>query len=197
MTQNGRMVRFWRLWVVLLFLLALWAAFRLSGLDAQVSVQFLHDRFEAHKLEGLLIFTGLFALGNLVQVPGWVFLASAVVALGPLWGALTTYVAACVTCASTFWIIRALGANVLREFKGRWSSLLFARLDAHPLRSVVALRLLFQTVPALNYALAMSGIRFQHYLVGTLLGLPLPILVYTLLFGSLAHWLHGSIPASP
>jgi uncharacterized membrane protein YdjX (TVP38/TMEM64 family) len=191
------MVRFRRMWLVLAFLLVLWAGFRLSGLDSQFSAQFLHERFEAHKLEGLLLFTGLFALGNLVQIPGWIFLASAVAALGPFWGGMATYVAACVTCSSTFWIIRAVGADALREFKGRWSARLFAQLDAHPLRSVVALRLLFQTIPALNYALALSGVRFRHYLLGTLLGLPLPILLYTLFFGTLANWLHWSVPASP
>jgi uncharacterized membrane protein YdjX (TVP38/TMEM64 family) len=188
------MVRYWRLWLVLVFLLVLWAAFRLSGLDSHFSAQFLRERFEAHKVEGLLIFTGLFALGNLVQIPGWIFLASAVVALGPFWGGMATYLAACVTCVSTFWLIRLLGADALRVIKGRWSARLFAQLDAHPLRSVVALRLLFQTVPALNYALALSGIRFRHYVLGTLLGLPLPILLYTVFFGTLANWLHWPIP---
>lgn len=191
------MGRFWRLGLVLVFLLVLWAAFRVLGLDSQFSVQFLHERFEAHKFEGLLVFTGLFALGNLVQIPGWIFLASAVVALGQFWGGVATYVAACVTCLSTFWIIRRLGSDALREFKGRWSARLFAQLDVHPLRSVLALRLLFQTVPALNYVLALSGVRFRHYLLGTLLGLPLPILLYTVFFGTFANWLHWSVPASP
>ena len=61
------------------------------------------------------------------------------------------------------------------------------RLDAQPIRSVVLLRVLFQTVPALNYALALSGIRFRQYLTGTLLGLPLPILLYCLFFDYLAR----------
>lgn len=52
---------------------------------------------------------------------------------------------------------------------------IFARLDTHPVRSVALLRLLFQTMPALNYSLAMSGIGLRGYLIGTLLGLPLPI----------------------
>jgi len=188
------MSRLRRLTLVVAFVAALWAAFRISGLDAHFSVQFLHERFEAHMLEGLVIFTALFALGNLVQIPGWIFLVAAVATLGQFWGGVATYVAACVTCVSTFWIIRLLGADALRELEGRWSRRIFAELDTHPLRSVIALRLLFQTVPALNYALALSGIRFRDYLLGTLLGLPVPILLYSLFFATLAQWLHWPIP---
>ena len=46
--------------------------------------------------------------------------------------------------------------------------------------------MLFQTLPALNYALAMSGVKFRDYLIGTLLGLPLPIFLYCLFFDYLA-----------
>jgi uncharacterized membrane protein YdjX (TVP38/TMEM64 family) len=188
------MGRFRRLVLVVLFLVVLWLAYRMSGLESHFSAPYLHERFTQHRLGGLLIFTALFALGNLIQIPGWLFLASAVVALGQFWGGLATYLAACVTCVSTFWVIRLLGADALREVKGRWARRIFEHLDAHPLRSVVLLRLLFQTVPALNYALALSGIRFRHYLLGTVVGLPLPILLYSLFFGSIAQWLHWPVP---
>lgn len=191
--QNASMTRYWRLWFVLLFLVLLWAVFRVSGVGSHFSVLFLHERFEQHKLGGLLVFIALFALGNLIQIPGWLFLVSAVLALGRFWGGLATYLAACVTCITTFWVIRLVGADALREVKGRLTRQIFAHLDAHPVRSVVLLRLLFQTVPALNYALALSGIRFRSYLLGTLLGLPLPILLYSLFFGFLAEWLHWPV----
>lgn len=191
------MSRFRRLWLVLLFLVLLWATFQASGLASNFSLAFMQERFAQHRLGGLLIFIALFAAGNLIQIPGWVFLAAAVLALGPLWGGLATYLAACVTCVSTFWLIRLLGANALRELQGPLSRRIFAQLDAHPVRSVVLLRLVFQTVPALNYALALSGIRLRSYLWGTVLGLPLPIALYCLFFGTLARWLHWPLPPSP
>jgi uncharacterized membrane protein YdjX (TVP38/TMEM64 family) len=107
---------------------------------------------------------------------------------------LATYVAACLSCITTFVVIRLVGADALREFNGRLSTRIFARLDAHPLQSVLLLRLLFQTVPALNYVLALSGIRFRDYLLGTLLGLPLPILLYCIFIESLARVLNWSVP---
>ena len=183
-----------RLWIVLAGLLLLWAAFRVSGLESHFSVEYLHQRFVEHKLGGFLVFTALFALGNLLQVPGWLFLAAAVLALGAPWGGLTTYVAACVTCITTFWVVRLVGADALRAANGRIGARVFAQLDAHPVRSVAVLRLLFQTAPALNYALALSGVGFTEYLIGTLIGLPLPILLYVVFFGTLAQWFHWPIP---
>jgi uncharacterized membrane protein YdjX (TVP38/TMEM64 family) len=188
------MHRYARLSAVVLFLVLLWAVFRFSGLSAHFSLQFLHESFERHKLGGLLIYTALFVLGNLIQIPGWIFLVAAVVALGQYWGGLATYVAACLSCITTFVVIRLVGADALREFNGRLSTRIFARLDAHPLQSVLLLRLLFQTVPALNYVLALSGIRFRDYLLGTLLGLPLPILLYCIFIESLARVLNWPVP---
>ncbi|MEO8409766.1 MAG: VTT domain-containing protein, partial [Propionivibrio sp.] len=129
----------------------------------------------------------LFALGNLIQIPGWVFLAAAVLTLGRGWGGLATYLAASVSCALTFFAIRLVGGDALRELKSTTAKQILARLDEHPLRSVIILRILFQTVPALNYALALSGIRFRPYMTGTLIGLPLPIALYCVFFDYLAR----------
>jgi uncharacterized membrane protein YdjX (TVP38/TMEM64 family) len=113
-----------------------------------------------------------------------------VLALGKVYGGITTYLAASASCIFTFFTIRLLGGNALRELDNRQAKRLLAGLDRRPLTSIVALRMLFQTVPALNYALALSGVRFRHYLLGTLLGLPLPIALYCLFFDYLAMWLH-------
>ncbi len=178
-----------RLIAVALFLGILFATFELSGLRAHFNLQFLHDRFLEHKLGGLLIFVLLFALGNLIQIPGWIFLAAAVLALGRGWGGVVTYVAASVACALTFLSIRLLGGDALRQLPGRFARRLLAQLDAHPMRSMILLRIVFQTVPALNYTLALSGVGFRDYLIATLLGLPLPIALYCLFFDFLARLL--------
>jgi uncharacterized membrane protein YdjX (TVP38/TMEM64 family) len=187
------MTRIRRLLTVVALLGLAWALFRITGLDERVSPQMLHDAFERHRLSGLLLFIALFSLGNLVQLPGWIFLTAAVAALGQWWGGLATYLAACVSCVVTFLAIRRLGADALREFHGRWAARVFSRLDAHPVQSVLLLRLMFQTLPALNVALALSGVRLRSYLTGTLLGLPLPIALYCVFFSTLARWLHWPV----
>jgi uncharacterized membrane protein YdjX (TVP38/TMEM64 family) len=176
-----------RLIAVILFLALLWAVFALSGLREHFSLPYLQQQIQQNRITGLLIFVLLFVLGNLIQIPGWIFLAAAVLTLGQMWGGIATYVAASVSCVATFLIIRLLGGDALRHLKNKIAVRIFGQLDAHPVKSVFLLRVLFQTVPALNYALAMSGIRFRHYLTGTLLGLPLPIALYCVFFDYLAH----------
>ena len=178
-----------RLIAVVLFLVVLWAAFELSGLRDHFSLAFLQQQLHKHQIIGLLTFVLLFALGNLIQIPGWLFMVAAVLTLGRTWGGLATYIAACASSISTFLAIRMIGGDALRELKHKTAQRILARLDAHPLYSVVLLRVLFQTLPALNYALALSGIRFRHYLIGTLLGMPLPIIVYCVFFDQLARLL--------
>jgi uncharacterized membrane protein YdjX (TVP38/TMEM64 family) len=113
-----------------------------------------------------------------------------VLALGQFWGGLATYIAASISCLISFLLIRFVGGDALRQLNNRVVSRILGHLDARPIRSVVLARMLFQTLPALNYALALSGVRFRTYLLGTLLGLPLPIALYCLFFDALARSLH-------
>jgi uncharacterized membrane protein YdjX (TVP38/TMEM64 family) len=178
-----------RLLAVALFLGALLAAFELSGLREHFNLGFLQQQIAENRVSGLLIFILLFSLGNLIQIPGWIFLAAAVLTLGRSWGGLATYVAASISCVLTFLMIRLVGGDALRQLKSKTAIRLLGQLDARPIRNVILLRVLFQTVPALNYALALSGIKFRQYLAGTLLGLPLPIALYCVFFDYLAMML--------
>jgi hypothetical protein len=104
-----KLTRGQRLACVVLGVALVWAVVHFTGLKSQISVQLLQEEFQRHRLTGLLVFAALFVLGNLIQVPGWVFLVAAVVALGPVWGGLVTYFAACISCVATFWVIRRAG----------------------------------------------------------------------------------------
>ena len=181
------MFRYKRLLAVIAFLGLLLVVFQVSGLRDNFSLVFLQKRFLDNEATGLLIFIVLFALGNLIQIPGWIFLAAAVLALGQVWGGLATYLAAVVSCMVTFWVIRLVGGDALRQIRGRWATRLLQRLDAHPVKSMVLLRMLLQTMPALNVALALSGVRFHSYVVAAVLGLPLPIALYCVFFDYLAR----------
>lgn len=183
------MRRYQRLFAVALFLGVLFAVFELSGLRDHFNLAFLRQQISEHQLSGLLLFVLLFSLGNLIQIPGWIFLAAAVLALGRTWGGLATYVAASVSCAITFLTIRFIGGDALRQLDNRSVARVLHRLGTHPIRSIFWARTLFQTAPPLNYALALSGVKFRNYMLGTLLGLPLPIFFYCLFFDYLERWL--------
>jgi uncharacterized membrane protein YdjX (TVP38/TMEM64 family) len=183
-------VRYKRLLAVVLFLGVLLAVFELSGLREHFNLAFIRELIAQHPIGGLVLFVLLFSMGNLVHIPGWVFLAAAVLTLGRVWGGTATYVAAVTSCAFTFVTIRALGGDALRLLENPLAVRILRRLDAHPVASILLLRLVFQTAPAINYALAMSGVKFRTYLVGTLLGLPVPIALYCIFFDYLAAGLH-------
>jgi uncharacterized membrane protein YdjX (TVP38/TMEM64 family) len=175
-----------RLFLVFLFLGLLFAIFQLSGLREHFSLAYLQQKLTENEATGLMIFMVLFSLGNLIQIPGWIFLAAAVLALGKTWGGVVTYMAASLSCIVTFLIIRTMGGDALRQVKNKLAVGLLAKLDVRPIASILLLRVLFQTIPALNYTLAMSGVKFRNYLIGTLLGLPLPIAFYCWIFDHLA-----------
>ena len=179
-----------RLFAVVLFVGLLFAAFELSGLRGHFSLEFLRQRIEENRWTGLALFVALFSLGNLIQVPGLLFLSAAVLTLGKGMGGITTYIAASTSCVLTFVLIRLIGGNALRQLDGKLARRLFRRLDAQPVLSVALLRVLLQTLPPLNFALALSGLKFRAHLVGTLLGLPLPIFLYCLLFDFVATFLN-------
>lgn len=182
--------RYRRLLGLLLFVLAvLWLA-QASGLRNQLNLQYLQERLHENPVRGLVLFVALFAVGNVLHLPGWIFLAAAVYAFGRLDGGVLTYIAASLSCVFTFVTIRLVGGNVSATLNRPFAVRLLAQLHAHPIRNVVLLRTVFQTLPTLNYALALSGMRLRHYVTGTLLGLPLPIAVYCLFFDYLITATH-------
>jgi len=178
-----------RLLAVVLFLVVLAAWFELSGLTEHFDLAFMRQTILRHEAGGLVLFVLLFSLGNLVQIPGLLFLAAAVLTLGKIGGGIVTYVAV-VSCGVTFVVIRFLGGDALRQLRNRVAKRILKELDRHPIGSVALLRLLLQTAPPVNYALALSGLKFRHYMLGTLIGLPLPLAVYCLFFEFLAERLH-------
>src|SRR3989338_1354596 len=108
-----------RLLLVILFMLALFVLFETLGIRAQFNLDALQALLLMHPVVGLLLFSLLFALGNLIQIPGWVFLAAAVLALGRVYGGIATFFAASVSCVFTYVTIRYLGGDALRGLDNR------------------------------------------------------------------------------
>lgn len=174
-----------RLLLTIGFLILLFCVFEFTGIRNQISLEFIANNFNHHFILGMLIFAALYSLGNLVQIPGFVFLGAAVVTLGKFEGAAVSYLAAITSCIVTYWVIRIIGGDALRKLDSAFAQKILSQLDNSPIKTIFLLRTFFQTAPALNYTLALSGINFQKYAIGTLLGLPLPIMLYCLLFSYL------------
>jgi len=67
--------------------------FELAELRSHFTLDGLHQK-RVEPIIGLAVFILIFAPGNLVRIPGWIFMAAAVLARGRTWGGLATYLAA-------------------------------------------------------------------------------------------------------
>jgi uncharacterized membrane protein YdjX (TVP38/TMEM64 family) len=114
-----------------------------------------------------------FSLGQLLNVPGLAFVLAAKLAYGPWLGFLLAYGGAVVAVTVPFLLTRAFRAERKRAWQPRWRVLrnLLDGAEKHPIRSVFFLRLLLWLSPPLGYALAFTGIRARHYVIGSALGL--------------------------
>lgn len=182
-----------RLMVVVLFLVLLALLFHQSGLGENFSLDFMRQSFRSNPITGGLLFILLFSVGNLLRLPGLIFFAAAVLALGPVWGGLVSYVAGVISSAFVFWVIRLLGGDALRLIQWKWAVRVLARMDERPVTTVAALRTVLMTLPALNVALAMSGVKFRHYMIGTAVGLPLPICLCAVFFDGVMKLAHIAV----
>ena len=95
---------------------------------------------------------------------------------------MATFIAGLCSSTLSFYLIRRVGGTALRSLYHCWVDENFAQLDERQIFSVTLLRLLFQTLPALTYALALADICVRHSFFGTFLGLPIPIFLYCYFF---------------
>lgn len=131
---------------------------------------------------GLLAFVGLFVVGELAHVPGFVFIGAAILAYGRLEGGVLGYVGALVAVAVAFFVVRGIGGQALTALERPLIRRALAHVDARPILAVAVLRTLLIMTPALTYALALTRIRFRDYMLGSALGLALPIVAMSVLF---------------
>ncbi len=163
-------------------LIAVFLIVELTGIRTQLSPEKIKELFDRHQVTGVFLFCLAFSVGNLLYIPGWVFLAGAVFALDKEWGGVVTYAAALCSSTISFFLIQSIGGDALRSLDSKLADKIFDKLDDRPIWSIATLRMIFQTVPALNYVLAMAKVRFSHYFLGTAIGLPLPIFIYCYFF---------------
>ncbi|MEM9068358.1 MAG: VTT domain-containing protein [Myxococcota bacterium] len=183
----------WKLWArlgaLVVLLVGSYVFAHQSGLTEELSRDRIRELMEGAGAWGFLLFLGVFAVGELLHIPGLVFVAAAILAYGQLLGGAAGYLGAVISVSVSFVVVRAVGGqpleNVKRPFLRKW----LERLNDQPIRAVAFLRLLLWMAPPLNYALAMSGVRFRDYVVGSALGLAIPIAIVSLVFEKLLGWI--------
>jgi uncharacterized membrane protein YdjX (TVP38/TMEM64 family) len=152
------------------------------GLKEYLTAERIQSLMEAAGAWGVLAYFALFAVGELAHLPGMLFVGVARVAYGPYWGFLAGYLGAVVSVMVSFVVFRAVGGKSLAKVRFKVVQRLLERLEERPIRTIFLARTLMWLAPALNMLLATSTVRPRDYLIGSALGLLLPIALVVAFF---------------
>lgn len=152
---------------------------RYTGLIELLSKDALREAVSEAGAWGIVLFVVVFAVGQLVYVPGVLFLGVGVVLWGPLLGGIIGFGAGLTSVTASFLVVRGIGGKLLHRIDQPKMRKMLDKLEARPVRTVLVLRLLFFMSPPLNYALAMSNVSLRDYFIGSAVGLAPPVALVT------------------
>lgn len=197
--QPNRYTALIRVGAVLLLLLLVWSISTAFGVQDQLSLGKLRNSLQSLSAENPVLsitaFVVAFSVGELVHVPGVIFIFVAALSFGRWLGAAAAYGGSLVSISFSFVVVRLVGGQPMSLITSARVRMLMDRVERRPIASIAVLRLLFWLTPALNYVLAFSSVRFVDYLAGSALGLFTPVTGVALLFDWLLPQLerHGWI----
>jgi uncharacterized membrane protein YdjX (TVP38/TMEM64 family) len=172
-----------RLTLLAMFLVAVYAVGRVTGFTEQLTVEGIRESMRAAGIGGFFVFLVTFSVGQLLYIPGFVFVAVAGLAYGPVWGSVASIIAATISVGVSFVIVRTIGGQPLKQINKPFIKKWLDRLEQQPLRSMIVIRLFLWAIPPVNYTLAMSGVRFRDYMIAAVIGMTPPFVFISVLFG--------------
>ena len=161
----------WRLVLLAVLLVGLVVVGKVTGLAEHLTVPKIREFMSELGTLGFLMYLALFCVGELVHIPGMLFMLAAVVAYGQLWGGVAGFLGGVVSVSFTFALVRRVGGQPLGEIKWPIMRKVLELMGERPIAVVTVLRVVFAFSPVLNYALAMSSVRFREYVIGSVIGL--------------------------
>jgi len=174
-----------RLGLLAAFLIGIYLVGRMSGLTDQFTVEGIRASMREAGVGGFVVFVLTFCVGQLLYIPGFVFVMVSGLAYGPLWGSIASMVAATISVAVSFVIVRSIGGQPLKNIniKRPFLQKPLGRLEQHPIRSMIIIRLFLWAIPPVNYTLAMSGVTFRDYMIAAVIGLTPPFVALSVAAG--------------
>jgi uncharacterized membrane protein YdjX (TVP38/TMEM64 family) len=176
-----------RLILAVVLVVILIAAGKITGAHQYFTPDKVQDLVQDAGIWGYVLFIIIFSIGELLHIFGLIFVAAGVYAFGEFAGLLLGIVGGTIAVCVSFLVMRTVGGRAFTRIDKPWVVRLLQRLDTKPIRTVIILRLVFIMYPSLNYLLALTSIRFRDYLIGSVVGLIIPISVFVFFF----DWLVG------
>lgn len=172
-----------RLALLGVFLLGAYVIGRMTGLSDELTVEGIRQSMQAAGIGGFAVFVLTFCVGQLLYIPGFVFVMVSGLAYGPFWGSLASVIAATISVAVSFVVVRTIGGQPLKDIKRPFLQKPFDHLEQRPLRSMIMIRLFLWAIPPVNYTLAMSGVSFRDYMIAAVIGLTPPFVILSIAAG--------------
>ena len=98
-----------------LFLVGIYLIGRMTGFTEGLTVDGIRESMRAAGVGGFAVFVAIFCVGQLLYIPGFVFVMVSGLAYGPVWGSLASVIAATVSVAVSFVIVRTIGGQPLKD----------------------------------------------------------------------------------
>lgn len=174
-----------RLSLLAAFLIAVYAIGKATGFTDQLTVDGIRESMRAAGVGGFLVFVAVFCIGQLLYIPGFVFVMVSGLAYGPVWGSFASIIAATISVAVSFAIVRTIGGQPLKSLhiKRPFLQKPLDRLEQQPIRSMIVIRLFLWAIPPVNYTLAMSGVTFRDYMIAAVIGMTPPFVALSVAAG--------------
>ncbi len=165
----------WRMPLLIALILGIYVYARQSGLFADTHPEQIRNAVQQWGVYGVIFYVLIFCAGQLMHVPGIIFVITAGLIYGQIWGVAIALLGAAVGMSVTFMVVRIVGGTPVKKTKRPYIEKLLAKLHSRPITHIALIRLVVSTAPWLNYMLALSTVRFREYFVGSMLGIILPV----------------------
>lgn len=175
--MKAQHIKWFRLGALAAFFAIAWYVGWRTGLAGKLNKKDLQDIILGAGAWGLLLYVSLFSAGLFIQIPGIVFVAGSLLIYGYWLGIVVSFIGGLIAISISFAVARMIGGDPLARLRNQRARAIIGRLKEEPIRTMAVLRVFMQMSPALNVALALSGVRYRDYLLAALLGMWVPVVV--------------------
>ena len=175
--------RVWRLIALVAVIATAWSVAYSQGWTEGLTVEVIQTWVASLGWWGVAGFLVAACLANLMYLPGMLFVVAAIVLYGDVAGAAVGWAAASLSATTTFLVMRAIGGQPMGEIRNRWAKRLLEGMERRPMWTVAVLRTFMQNSPIFNTVMALSPVRIHAYVLGSAIGLTVPVAAAALFTG--------------
>lgn len=174
-----------RLALLATILVGIYVIGRATGFTDELTVEGIRASMREAGAWGFVVFVATFCIGQLLYIPGFLFVMVSGLAYGPVWGSFASVIAATISVAVSFVIVRTIGGQPLKNLniKRPFLQKPLDHLEDRPVRSMIIIRLFLWAIPPVNYTLAMSGVTFRDYMIAAVIGMTPPFVALSVAAG--------------